>query len=80
MQSGSGWQFDRALVFHIEVAALRPIVSGSDSKIINTSKFYNRKFLFNPRNRDKKCFLYCIAYFLFKERIKDLNLRNLQSN
>ncbi len=75
MQSGSGWQFDRALVFHIEVAALRPIVSGSDSnQIINTSKFYNRKFLFNPRNRDKKCFLYCIAYFLFNERIKDLNL------
>ena len=74
MQSGSGWQFDRALVFHIEVAALRPIVSGSDSELINTSKFYNKKFLFNPRNRDKKCFLYCIAYFLFKERIKDLNL------
>jgi hypothetical protein len=74
MQNGSGWQFDRALVFHIEVAALRPIVSGSDkSKIINTSKFYNRKFLFNPRNRDKKCFLYCVAYFLFKDRIKDLN-------
>jgi hypothetical protein len=74
MQSGSGWQFDRALVFHIEVAALRPIVSGSDSNLVNTSKFYNRKFLFNPKNRDKKCFLYCIAYFLFKERIKDLNL------
>ena len=79
MQSGSGWQYDRALVFDIEIAALRPIVSGSEEeyyKPINTNKFNNRKFLFNPQNKDKKCFLYCVAYFLYKDRIKNLNIQN----
>ena len=80
MQSGSGWRFDRGLVFHIEIAALRPIVSGSDSKknhaIVNINNFFNRKFLFNPQNRDKKCFLYCLAYFLHNKRIKNLNYQN----
>lgn len=81
MQSGSGWQFNRALVFDIEIAALRPIVTGSEElekvfeEPVNTNKFYNKRFLFNPKNRDKKCFLYCVAYFLYKDRIKNLDLK-----
>ena len=76
MQSGSGWQFDRGLVFHIEIAAIRPIVSGSESYPINLTNFYNKKFLFNPGNKDKKCFLYCLAYFFHGHRIKNLDLKN----
>ena len=79
MQSGSGWQFDRALVFNIEIAALRPVVTGSEptsENVINISKFYNKKFLFNPLNKDKKCFLYCLAYFLYKDRIKNFDYQN----
>jgi hypothetical protein len=67
INSGSNWQFDRALVFHIEVAELRPIVGGNgiieDNKV-NISELNNRKFLYNPCNKDQKCFLYCVAKFL----------------
>lgn len=68
MNSGSNWQFDRALVFHIEVAELRPIVAGAlidEEKKVNISEINNRKFLYNPCNKDQKCFLYCVAKFLY---------------
>jgi hypothetical protein len=77
MQSGSNWQFDRGLVFHIEIAALRPILAGSDSTEINLKEFNNNKFLFNPSNRNKKCFLYCIAYHLFGNELKNLEEKKL---
>jgi len=34
MQNGSNWQFDRAIFFDIEVAALRPIVTGNQEDVI----------------------------------------------
>ena len=78
VQSGSNWQFDRALVHDIEIAALRPVVSGSERSIptiheekpLNISNFTNKKYLFNPANKGMKCFLYCIAYFLFGHEIE----------
>jgi hypothetical protein len=76
IQSGSNWQFDRALVHDIEIAALRPVVSGSEKvfvsdaeKQINISNFKNNKYLFNPMNEDMKCFLFCLAYFLFGQKL-----------
>ena len=76
VQSGSNWQFDRALVHDIEIAALRPVVSGSEKnyvsdaeKEVNISKFVNNKYLFNPANKGMKCFLFCIAYFLFGHKL-----------
>ena len=74
--NGSNWQFDRALVHDIEVAALRPVVTGSEKnnvsdaeKELNISNFANKRYLFNPANHGMKCFLYCIAYFLFGSKI-----------
>jgi hypothetical protein len=82
IQSGSNWQFERALVFDIEIAGLAPIVTGCDEekqqseKKIDLSTFKNRRFLYNACNRDNKCFLYCIAYFLQGEKLKnDAKLR-----
>jgi hypothetical protein len=69
MNSGSNWQFDRGLVFHIEIAELKPIVGGSiieEEKKVNISELNNQKFLYNPSNKDQKCFLYCVAKFLHK--------------
>ena len=71
MNSGSNWQFDRGLVFHIEIAELKPIVGGNniivdEEKKVNISAINNRKFLYNPSNKDQKCFLYCVAKFLYK--------------
>jgi hypothetical protein len=70
MNSGSNWQFDRGLVFHIEIAELKPIVGGAviteEEKQVNISEINNRKFLYNPYNKDQKCFLYCVAKFLYK--------------
>jgi hypothetical protein len=81
MLSGSNWHFDRALFFDIEVAALRPIVAGSQQtkstlpkndpeKEINISSFKNNRFLYNPSNKDMKCFLYCLAYFEHSKEIE----------
>jgi hypothetical protein len=79
MQNGSNWQFDRAICFDIEIAALRPIVAGSNKDFvipendpeneINIVSFKNNRFLFNPSNKDMKCFLYCVAYFLYSSEI-----------
>lgn len=80
MQNGSNWQFDRAIFFDIEVAALRPIVTGSEETStlpkdnpeneINIISFKNNRFLYNPCNKDMKCFLYCVAYFLYAKELE----------
>jgi hypothetical protein len=99
MQSGSNWQFERGLVFDIEIGGLNRITAGSDDAQTSTStkndvgeriscdKFKNKKFLYNPSNQDEKCFLYCIAYFLYKTKltkvmtlekyVKTFNTKNL---
>lgn len=35
---------------------------------VNITTIKNKKFLFNPNNRDKKCFLYCLHNFFVKEK------------
>jgi uncharacterized C2H2 Zn-finger protein len=72
MRNGSNWQYQRALAFDVEIAALKPIRVGSGVDKSKTSELDNKKnpdlknnrWLYNPRNNDQKCFLYCIAYFL----------------
>ena len=49
---------------------------------MNITNFKNKKFLFNPNNRDNKCFLRCLYYLLkipypFKKWIKTLNLKKI---
>ena len=86
--SGSNWTFDRAVVFDIEITALRPaLIGGSiDSELtkpenchdgyyclenvnkVNLISIRNKKFLYNPNNRDQKCFLYCLHHYLVKEK------------
>jgi len=55
------YKFDGGLVFHIETK-LKPIVGGAvitdEEKQVNISEINNRKFLYNPCNKDQKCFLY----------------------
>ena len=70
----------------IEVAALRPVVTGSEKnnvsdaeKELNISNFANKRYLFNPANHGMKCFLYCIAYFLFGSKI-DKSSKKSQSS
>ena len=80
MQNGSNWQFDRAIFFDIEIAALRPIVVGSQEEFtvpsdnpedeLNIISFKNNRFLYNPKNKDMKCFLYCVAYFLYSKELE----------
>lgn len=62
MRSGSNWTFSRALAFDIEVSAVNPIRGGCQD--IPVKNMQSKTFLYSPSNRDKKCFLYCLAYFL----------------
>lgn len=63
MHNGSQWQFERALVYDVEVAKLKALRIGHSSSV-NISKLKNKNFLYNPPNKNHRCFLYCIAYFL----------------
>jgi len=65
IRCGSGWQFDRAIAFHAEIARIKPITAGRNSTKVNISNLQNSKFLYNPSNKNSKCFLYCIAHFLY---------------
>lgn len=98
-ESGSNWSFDRAVAFDIEISAIKPLVVGSQSDDddetdidnigyhkyrVNVNNLKNRKFLFNPKNKDKKCFLRCIHFLLKVGKIndftlweKDLNLKGI---
>jgi len=87
-ESGSGWTFDRAVAFDIEISAIKPLVIGGVSKgknRLNINGLKNKKFLFNPNNRDHKCFLRCIFFLLTKSEVeskfvqweKTLNLKDI---
>ncbi len=78
MRSGSNWEFERGIAFDIEFAALKPILVGNsqeDAKI-NIHDFKNKRFVYNPCNKDQKCFLYCISYFLFQHKIESCEKKN----
>lgn len=78
-ESGSSWTFDRAVAFDIEISGVKPLVIGSKSDDdgtdvddlnyhshrVNITNLKNKKYLFNPKNKDHKCFLRCV-YFLMK--------------
>lgn len=66
MRNGSNWVFNRALAYDIEVAKLKPIRIGGNSTQVDIKHFKHQRYLYNPPNKDNKCFLYCIAYFLIK--------------
>lgn len=61
MNQGSNWKFHRALCYDVEIAKLKPLRIGSS---VNISNLRNKNFLYNPPNKNNKCLLYCIAYFL----------------
>ena len=70
INSGSNWHFDRPFVFHIEISALRPIVTGADctdfdGQDVNTNSIKNNLELFNPIGSKTKCFLYCVAQAIY---------------
>lgn len=64
MNQGSNWKFQRALCYDVEVAKVKPLRIGGNNKSIDLSSLKNKNFLYNPPNKNNKCFLYCIAYFL----------------
>ena len=99
-ESGSSWTFDRAVAFDIELAGIKPLVVGKSSENddddtdvdnfnyhnhrINITNMKNNKFLYNPKNKDHKCFLRCLYYLLkagtmrnFENWEKKLNLKKI---
>lgn len=92
---GSNWTFDRAVSYDLEISAMRPILVGdgdfyTSNDMLNVRNISNNRFLFNPNNRDDKCFLYCVLEHLkttsknplfstitFKQFEKKLNLDNI---
>ena len=99
--SGSNWVFNRAVAFDVEITALRPVLIGTNPNtygfkkrykksenvdVLNLKELRNTKYIFNPNNKDQKCFLYCLHHFLttvknykknFKQFEKSLNLKNI---
>jgi len=95
--SGSNWTFNRAVAFDIEISALKPVLVGNSDESeddycsssqstdrLNLRDIKNNKFLFNPNNKDDKCFLYCIFNYLksslkgtFQSFEKSLNLQKI---
>lgn len=75
INNGSNWVYNRPIAFNIEIAALRPITGGqnSEEQPINIIDIKNKKFLYNPSNKNQKCFLYCIAFALYEEEIRTTN-------
>jgi hypothetical protein len=81
--SGSNWVYVRSVAFDIEIASVKPILIGgssSDGKYLAYEQgqvclknVKNNKFLFNPKNEDEKCFLYCVVQFLYGEKLKEPN-------
>lgn len=69
--TGSSWMFDRAVAFDVEISGIKPLAMGSGKtkkkKTRNTMK--HQKYLYDPQNRDEKCFLRCL-HFLVKEKAK----------
>ena len=61
MNNGSNWVFQRALCYDVEIAKMKPLRIG---KSVDISSLKNKNFLYNPPNKNNKCLLYCIAYFL----------------
>lgn len=92
---GSNWTFDKAVSYDVEISAMRPILVGdgefyNEKDVLNIRDIVNNRFLFNPNNRDDKCFLYCILEHLkrtsknpifstitIKQFEKKLNLKNI---
>jgi hypothetical protein len=70
LRNGSGWRFNRALAFDIEVARVRPITGGNNTNL-NLKNFRQKIFLYNPCNKDEKCFLYCIAHYLYQDKLTE---------
>ncbi len=70
MRNGSGWRFNRVLAFDIEVARVRPITGGNNTKL-NLKNFRQKNFLYNPCNQEEKCFLYCIAHYLYQDKLTE---------
>jgi len=88
--SGSNWQFDRAVAFDIEIAAIKPLVvgSGTDNQKKSSKsrkqriELKHQKYLYDPNNKDVKCFLYCVHYLLeekesFQKWEEKLNLKGI---
>lgn len=89
--NGSNWTFDRAVAFDIEISAMRPLLVGTSNKEdkISVKNFHNTRFLFNPSNKDNKCFLYNVFNILqekkpqlygkktYKQFEKTLNLKGI---
>ncbi len=80
--SGSNWVYVRSVAFDIEIASIKPIVVGgpTDGEYLTYEEgelcirnIKNNRFLFNPKNKDEKCFLYCIVKFLFGKKLKEPN-------
>lgn len=78
-ESGSNWLFDRAVAFDIEISAIRPLVMGSLKgfrslkavKELHKAKMEalkHKKYLYDPKNKDEECFLYCLHYLLKEKR------------
>lgn len=65
--SGSNWVFSRAVAFDVEISAMRPILVGHniDDKI-DIKNIKNNRFLYNPSNKDQKCFLYNVYNVISK--------------
>ena len=74
MRSGSNWQFDRALAFDIEVSTVKPVRGGR----LDISCFTNSKWLYSPPNKNNKCLLYCLAYFVLFGTLVKHNLTVLE--
>lgn len=92
---GSNWTFDKAVSFDLEIAAMRPILVGGDdfynsNDMLNIRNIANNRFLYNPKNQDEKCFLYCVLEHLkrtsknqifstitFKQFERKLDLQNI---
>ena len=74
-QNGSGWWFKEVLELHVNTIEFNP-TKGS-TYIDLPSWIKNKKAIVNIKNKDDKCFLWCILRYLHprdrdEERIKDL--------
>jgi hypothetical protein len=71
INNGSNWVFKTAIAMDVEVGGVNPIYAGADIDFLkfNVKNIPNQKYLINVPSKDDKCFIYCIAEFLYGSNI-----------
>ena len=75
-ENGSGWYFVEVVQLEIHTVEFNP--SKGSSYITLPDWILNKKAIVNIKNKDEKCFLWCILRFLHPKELNDERIKDLE--